>query len=152
MSSIPSGPLGAVGAASPARSMLRASLRLSVISVPLITLAAFLLRDGLGARSALAGALVAVGFFTLGHLGVRAVVAGDPGLSIAGAFVVYLGQLIALVFIFLVLRRTGWIDGPAFAVATACQTVVWQVGLVIGFRRARHEIYPDVVLPHGGSE
>lgn len=129
--------------------MLRTSLRFSLVSVPLITLVALVLRDWTGARSAALGAVVAVGFFVVGHVGVRAVVAGEPRLSIVGAFVVYLGQIIALVAVYLVLRRSGWVDGTAFALATVCQTLVWQVGQVVGFRRARHEIYPDVVLPSG---
>ena len=139
------------GAQSPARSMLRTSLVLSAASVPVIGLVALLWRGPAGLTSALVGAVVVVGFFALGHLAVRAVVAGEPGLSIAGAFVVYLGQLIALVAVFLVLRRAGWVDGRAFGAAAIIQTIVWQVGQIIGFRRARHEIYPDVALPSGRS-
>jgi hypothetical protein len=139
------------GARSPVRSMLLTSLVLSAASVPVIALVAWLWRGQTGALSALVGALVVVGFFVVGHFGVRAVVAGEPGLSIAGAFVVYLGQLITLVVVFLVLRRAGWLDGRAFAAGAIVQTLVWQVGLVVGFRRGRHEIYPDVTLPTGRS-
>ena len=139
------------GALSPARSMLRTSLLFAAVSVPLIVLVAWLVRGERGAVSALVGALLAVAFFTLGHLGVKAVVAGEPTLSIAGAFVVYLGQLIALAAAFLVLRRAGWVDGPPFAAAVIVQTLVWQVAQVVGFRRGRHEIYPDVTLPGAGS-
>lgn len=135
------------GAQSPVRSMLRTSLLLSAASVPVIAVVAWLWRGQTGALSALIGALVVVGFFIVGHFGVRAVVAGEPGLSIAGAFVVYLGQLITLVAVFLVLRRAGWLDGRAFAAGAIVQTLVWQVGQVVGFRRGRHEIYPDVALP-----
>ena len=135
------------GAQSPVRSMLRTSLVVSAASVPGIALVAWLWRGQTGAQSALLGAVVVVGFFVLGHVGVRAVVAGEPGLSIAGAFVVYLGQLITLVAVFLVLRGAGWLDGRAFAAAAIVQTLVWQVGQVVGFRRGRHEIYPDVALP-----
>ncbi|HKX67838.1 MAG TPA: hypothetical protein VJN29_11485 [Intrasporangium sp.] len=139
------------GARSPVRSMLLTSLVLSAASVPVIALVAWLWRGQTGALSALVGALVVVGFFVVGHFGVRAVVAGEPGLSIAGAFVVYFGQLITLVAVFLVLRRAGWLDGRAFAAAAILQTLVWQVGQVVGFRRGRHEIYPDVTLPSGRS-
>jgi hypothetical protein len=139
------------GARSPVRSMLLTSLVLSAASVPVIALVAWLWRGQTGGLSALVGALVVVGFFVVGHFGVRAVVAGEPGLSIAGAFVVYLGQLITLVAVFLVLRRAGWLDGRAFAAAAILQTLVWQVGQVVGFRRGRHEIYPDVTLPSGRS-
>jgi len=129
--------------------MLQTSLLLSAVSVPVLALVAWWWRGSDGALSALVGAVVVVAFFLVGHLAVRAVIAGEPGLSIAAAFVVYLGQLIALVAVFLVLRRAGWLDGRAFAAAAIVQTVVWQVGQVVGFRRARHEIYPDVALPSG---
>ncbi|MDV3222555.1 hypothetical protein [Intrasporangium sp.] len=137
------------GALSPARSMLRTSLGFSAASVPVIALGGWLLRGQAGGTSALVGALVAVAFFVVGALGVRAVVAGEPGLSIAGALVVYIGQLIGLVAAFLVLRGADWLDGRAFAAAAIIQTLVWQVGQVVGFRRGRHEIYPDVALPSG---
>lgn len=137
------------GALSPARSMLRTSLWFSVASVPAIALGGWLLRGQAGGISALVGALVAVAFFVVGGLGVRAVVAGEPALSIAGALVVYIGQLIGLAAVFLVLRGVDWIDGRAFAAAAIIQTLVWQVGQVVGFRRGRHEIYPDVALPSG---
>jgi hypothetical protein len=130
--------------------MLRTSLLFSAVSLPVIVLVAWLVRGGTGALSALVGVLLAVAFFSLGHLGIKAVVAGEPGLSIAGAFVVYLGQLIALVAAFLVLRRAGWVDGPPFVAAVVVQTLVWQVAQVVGFRRGRHEIYPDVTLPKAG--
>ncbi len=137
------------GAQSPARAMLRTSLTFSAASVPAISIGAWLLRGPGGLTSALVGALVAVAFFVVGALGVRAVVAGEPGLSIAGALVLYIGQLIALVAVFLVLRGADWLDGRAFAAAVIIQTLVWQVGQVVGFRRGRHEVYPDVALPSG---
>ena len=137
------------GAQSPTRSMLLTSLWFSAASVPAIALGAWLLRGPNGLSSALVGAVVAVAFFVVGGLGVRAVVAGEPGLSIAGALVVYIGQLIALVAVLLVLRGADWLDGKAFAAAAIIQTLVWQVGQVVGFRRGRHEVYPDVVLPSG---
>jgi uncharacterized membrane protein YdbT with pleckstrin-like domain len=127
--------------------MLRSSLLLSAVSVPVLVGGAGLLRGGAGAATAALAAAVIVLFFTIGHVGVRAVVAGHPALSLPGAFVVYLGQLIVLVAVFLVLRRVDWMDGPAFGVVAIVVTLVWQVGQVLGFRRARHEIYPDVTLP-----
>ncbi|GAA6524615.1 hypothetical protein IDVR_04090 [Intrasporangium sp. DVR] len=129
--------------------MLRTSLLLSAVSVPVITLGAWLLRGADGMASALIGAGVAVAFFVVGGLGMRAVIAGEAALSMAGALVVYIGQLIALVAVFLVLRGADWLDGRAFAAAAIIQTLVWQVGQVVGFRRGRHEIYPDVTLPSG---
>lgn len=131
--------------------MLQASLLLAGGAGVILVLAAWLLRGGSGALSAVVGVAVAVGFFTLGHLGVRAVISGEPALSLAGAFVVYLGQLIAVVVAFVALRRVAWIDGSAFAAVVVLETLVWQAGQIIGFRRARHEIYPDVTLPKAGA-
>jgi uncharacterized membrane protein len=130
--------------------MLRTSLALWAVAAVVLVPLAGLLRGGAGALSALTAAGVVAAFFTVGHIGVKAVLSGEVGLSLAGAFVVYLGQLIALVFILLVLRRAGWVDGPTFAVVAIVATLVWQVGLVIGFRRGRHEVYPDVTLPKAG--
>ena len=55
----------------------------------------------------------------------------------------------AIAAAFLVLRGADWLDGRAFAAAAVIETLVWQVGQLLGFRRARHEIYPDVALPPG---
>ncbi|ADU48948.1 hypothetical protein [Intrasporangium calvum] len=137
------------GAESPVRTMLRTSLAFSAVSVPLIALGAWLLRGPDGAISGLVGAAVAVGFFVVGAQGLRAVIAGEAAFSLAGALVVYLGQLIALVAVLLVLREAEWLDGRAFAASAIVQTLVWQAGQVVGFRRGRHEIYPDVTLPSG---
>lgn len=139
------------GALSPARSMLRTSLVFSAVAAAAVVPVAALLRGSAGAWSAMTAALVVAAFFTVGHVGIKAVVAGPTGLSMAGAFVVYLGQLIALVFAFLLLRRAGWVDGPTFALVAIVQTLVWQAGQVVGFRRGRHEIYPDVTLPKAGA-
>ncbi len=127
--------------------MLRRSLLFSVLSVPVLVLGAALFRGGSAAATAAMAAAVVILFFAIGHLGVRAVVAGQPELAMPGAFVVYVGQMIALVAVLLVLRRAGWVDGPTFAAVAIVVTLVWQVGQIIGFRRARHEIYPDVTLP-----
>lgn len=140
----------ATGELSPANVMLRTALLYSAVSVPALTVVLAFARPDRGGLSALIGAVVAVGFFVLGHVGVRAVVSGEPALSLPGALVVYAGQLIALIGIYLVVRRAGWVDGPAFAIAAILQTLVWQAGQITGFRRSRHEIYPDVTLPGPG--
>ena len=131
--------------------MLRSSLRFAAVAAVVLVLVAWLMRGGPGAVSAAAGVAVVVGFFSIGHIGVRAVISGEPALSLAGAFVVYLGQLIAVVVAFIALRRVGWIDGQAFAAVVVVETLVWQAGQIVGFRRARHEIYPDVTLPKAGA-
>ena len=79
----------------------------------------------------------------LGLLAMRLIIAGDPGVSMAGAFVVYIGQLVALVAILLLVRDRSWLEGAAFAAAALVQTVVLQVGQITGYARARHEVYPQ---------
>lgn len=131
--------------------MLWTGLLVAAAGIPVIVLVTALVRPS-GVLSAAVGALVAIAFFVLGHVGVTAVVSGaPPALSLPGAFVVYLGQLIALVAALLVLRRLGWVDGPPFAMAAIVTTVLWQVGAVIGFRRSRHVVYADVTLPGEGE-
>lgn len=93
--------------------------------------------------SALAGALTAFAVVLLGLVAMRLIIAGDPGASMAGSLVVYIGQLIVLVAVLLVVRDRSWLHGAAFAAAAVAQTVVLQVGQVIGYSRARHEIYPE---------
>ena len=135
------------GAPSVPQAMLRSAALAGALALPVVTIVAWLLRGADGALSAAVAAVVVAGFFALGHLGVSAVVSGPVGMSMAGAFVVYLGQLIVLVAVFLVLRTQPWLDGPAFTGAAVVETLAWQVGQLVGFRRARHEIYPDVRLP-----
>ena len=60
----------------------------------------------------------------------------------AGALVVYLGQLIALVAVLLVLRDQPWLHGRAFALGAIITTVAVQVGQVSGYARGRHTLFP----------
>jgi uncharacterized membrane protein len=127
--------------------MLRTASVAGLAGLVVVTAVAGMVRGGEGALSAALAAMVVAGFFVLGHLGMTAVVAGSVGLSMASAFVLYLGQLIVLVAVFLVLRAQPWLDGPTFAAAAVVETLAWQVGQIVGFRRARHEVFPDVRLP-----
>ncbi|MCE1179954.1 MAG: hypothetical protein LWW86_13130 [Micrococcales bacterium] len=95
-------------------------------------------------ESALAGALVTLAVMVLGLLGMRLVVAGDLSIAMAGALVVYIGQLILLVAALLVLRKAAWLDGRAFAISASITVVVTQIGLIRGYLRARHPVYPGV--------
>ena len=62
--------------------------------------------------------------------------------SMAGAGVVYIGQLILIATVVLALRGVDWLDGRAFALSAIAQTLVMQVGQVVGYVRSRHEINP----------
>lgn len=128
---------------SPVPGMRRGVLVAGVIGTVLITAAGAIARGGDGALSALAGALLAFVVMLLGVLAISFVVAGDPAASMAGAGLVYLGQLIILVAAIVVLREASWLDGTAAALAAVVETVLIQVGQLTGYVRSRHVIYPQ---------
>lgn len=125
-------------------SMLRWGLAAGVVMALLAGVAGHLTwgRSALGSVAA-ASALTMV-FFVIGVLGINVVLGGAAGLSMAGAFVVYLGQLIMLVVVLILLSRTNWVHGRAFALAATGQALAWQVGLYVGFRRARIPVFGGV--------
>ena len=79
----------------------------------------------------------------LGLLAISAVVAGDPGASMAGAGLVFMGQLIILVAAIALLRQQPSLDGPVIAAAAIVEVVLIQVGQLRGYVRARHAIDPQ---------
>lgn len=50
----------------------------------------------------------------------------------------------------LALRGADWLDGRPFALSAIAQTVLMQVGQIVGYARARHEIAPGS-LDRGGA-
>lgn len=102
------------------------------------------------ALSALAGAALVLVVLTVGLLGITAVVMGPAATSMAGAGVVYLGQLILVVAAILALRGADWLEGRPFALSAVVQTLIMQVGQVAGYVRARHEVAPGS-LDRGGA-
>ncbi|MEO6143036.1 MAG: hypothetical protein ABIP19_03580 [Dermatophilaceae bacterium] len=124
----------------------------SLVAVPVIAAVAWAWRGGHGSLSALVGALVAFVIFGVGLVAIKMVVDGQPGLSLAGAIVVYFGQLIAVVFVIVLLRGASWLDGRAFAGAVLAEGLIWQIGQITGFLRGRHQIYdgPSVESPQSG--
>lgn len=95
-----------------------------------------------GALSALAGSLLAFFVVLTGLMAISLIVAGDVGTSMAGAGVVYLGQLILLVAAVAVLREMSWLDGRTAALSAIVATVLLQVGVVAGYVRSRHLVHP----------
>lgn len=136
-------PMPTPPARTPFVGMLRGVLIFGVGSVLLAAVLGFALREQSGGISATLGAATAFGVLLLGLVGIRMVIAGGSGASLAGAFVVYIGQLVLLAGIILALSGRSWVDGPAFAVATIATTVLIQIGQIGGYVRARHEIYPQ---------
>lgn len=136
----------------PFAAMLRGAMVPSLVAVPLITAIAWAWRGEHGSLSALVGALVAFVIFGVGLVSIKMVVDGQLGFSLAGAMVVYLGQLIAVVFVIVLLRGVSWLDGRAFAGAVLAEGLVWQIGQITGFLRGRHQIYdgPSLKSPQSG--
>ena len=106
-------------------------------------------RGGDGLVAALLGGATALVILLVGLFGIAAIVAGHPAVAMAGAFVVFLGQLILLAAVVLSLRDAAWLDGRAFAIGAVATTVTAQVGLVLGYTRARHVLYPDSTSASG---
>ena len=77
-------------------------------------------------------------------LGMKFVLGGAAGLSLVGAFVVYFGQLILLAFAIVAFSRADWVQGKPFAVAAIAQAVAWQIGMFVGFSRARIPVVEGV--------
>lgn len=127
----------------PLPGMLRGVVLAGCVGALVIATIGWIAKGEKAGYSALAGAATAFVVILLGLVAMRLIMAGDPGVSMAGSLVVYIGQLILLVAILLAVRGADWLHGAAFAAAAVAQTVVLQVGQVVGYSRARHEIYPE---------
>lgn len=123
--------------------MLRGVVIAGLAGTLTISLTALALRGADGGASALLGALLAFGVILLGLVAMGLVMIGESGATMAGAMVVYIGQLIVLVAVVLGFSDRDWIDGPAVAAAAIAQTVLLQVGQIGGYVRSRHVLYPD---------
>ena len=122
--------------------MLRGAVVSGLASVAGLGALLWAVRGERGGLAAGLGSGVALGVLLLGLLGIAAIVAGHPSIAMAGALVVYVGQLVLLAAVVLALRDAAWLDGRAFVIGAAGTTVVMQVGLVAGYTRARHVLYP----------
>lgn len=128
---------------SPVQGMRRGVLVAGLAGTVVLTAAGALTKGADGALSALAGSLLAFVVILVGLLAISLVVAGDPGLSMAGAAVVYLGQLILLVAAIALLREAVWLEGAITAGSAVVATLLLQVGQLTGYARARHLVHPQ---------
>ena len=124
----------------------------SRLGVVLATLTAFALGGESAVRSAAAGAGVVLVVLVVGLVGISAVLAADAALSMAGAAVVYIGQIILIVASLLLLREREWLDGRAFAIAAVSQVLLMQLAQVIGYTRGRQVVDADLPAPASGGE
>ncbi|MBP8879519.1 MAG: hypothetical protein KBG77_00260 [Dermatophilaceae bacterium] len=90
-----------------------------------------------GALSSLVATVLTLAFFTGGLRALRLVLGGGAGLALAGALVVYIGQLIALTAAFLALRQMSWVESIPFALTAITVTITWQIGAITAFSRSR---------------
>lgn len=97
-----------------------------------------------GALSAFTGSVLAFVVILVGLLAISLVVQGDTALSMAGAGLVYFGQLILLVAALLALHGSPWLDGTIAAVSALVATVLLQIGQVTGYVRSRHVMFPQI--------
>lgn len=125
-------------------SILGVAAVVGLLSMLAITTVAWIVGTEHTALSALTGTLVVYVVLLVGILGISAVVAGDANLSMAGAAIVYIGQIILIVAALLLLRDRDWMDGQAFAIAAIAQVLVMQVAQVIGYNRGRHLLIADL--------
>lgn len=132
-------------------SILQVAAIVGLLSALLITAVAWGIGTETTALSALTGAAVVFVVLLVGILGISAVVAGDTNLSMAGAAIVYTGQIILIIAALLVLRDRDWMDGRAFAIAAVAQVLVMQVAQVIGYNRGRHIVTADLAVDQGPS-
>lgn len=131
-------------------SILRSAMAAGGVGLVVLTAVGWAVSGERAGLSALAGAGVVLVVLTVGLVGITAVVAADVALSMAGAAVVYIGQIVLIVAALLVLRERDWLDGRAFALAAIAQVLVMQVAQVVGYNRGRHIV--DAALPAPGSD
>ena len=93
--------------------MLRGALLSGMLALLVLAGAFWAYAGEQAALSALAGAATVLVILVVGLLGITAVVLGPAATSMAGAGVVYLGQLILIATVVLALRGVDWLDGRA---------------------------------------
>ena len=132
-------------------SILAVAALVGLASMFIITVAAWLIGTENTALSALTGTAVVFVVLLVGILGISVVVAGDANLSMAGAAVVYIGQIVLIVGALLALRNVDWMEGRAFAIGAIVQVIVMQVAQVLGYNRGRHIVTASLPAENASS-
>lgn len=127
---------------SPVAGMRRGLLLAGLAAAVLAGLGGALVGGTEGALSALAGSLLVLAVLLLGLVAMSLVVRDAPT-SMAGAFVVYLGQLLLLIAGLIALRSAPWLRGEIAAASGALTTLLLQAGQITGYVRSRHVLYPE---------
>lgn len=132
-------------------SILGVAAVVGLLSMLAITTVAWIVGTEHTALSALTGTLVVYVVLLVGILGISAVVAGDANLSMAGAAIVYIGQILLIVAALLALRGQEWMQGRAFAIGAIVQVIVMQVAQVVGYSRGRHIVTAELPAESTGE-
>ena len=138
---------GRVGASGPTPSLWLRLLSISAAAAGgalLVTAAlAFVFNGGFGALSSLFGGALVMAFFAIslaiGHFVGRNNPSGAIGLFVATYFVKVVGFAVVL----FVIGAPGWLHERWFLIGAVVSVVAWQAAEVIGFRKARLQIYND---------
>lgn len=121
--------------------MLRAGVVVSTIAYPIVVIAFWIARGPRGGAAAAIGALLAIVFFAAGLMVMGRIVNSHPVSVLAGAFAVYLGQVLFLGIVIFSLSGQDWLDGLAFGLAVLAIALVWQIAQVTAFLRAPKPVY-----------
>lgn len=135
-------------ARTPLRSMLVGGLVPSAPVVVVLPLLAWAAAGGWAAVSALLGGIISLAVFVLGVVGIRGVLAGPTATTMAGAFGVFVVQLLVLAAVIWSLGQTTWLQVVPLAIGFILVGLVFQAGLVVGYLRSRAAL--DVALPGEG--
>ena len=146
---------GPVGGSGPTNSLwlklLALSSALAAAAVLLTAILAFVLDGGYGALSSLFGGGLVMAFFgislAIGHFVGRNNPSGAIGMFVATYFVKVVGFAVVL----FVLGAPGWLHQRWFVIGAVVGVLAWQTAEIIGFSKARLQIYNDPESPEGGT-
>ena len=145
---------GPVGVSGPTKSLWLKLLALSsaAAGAALVCTAvlAWVFNGGYGALSSLFGGVLVMAFFAIslavGHFVGRNNPSGAIGMFVATYFVKVVGFAVVL----FVLGAPDWLHERWFLIGAVVSVVAWQAAEVLGFSRARLQIYDDPESAEGG--
>lgn len=146
---------GSVGGSGPTTSLWLRLLALSSAAAGaalLVTAGLALVFNGsYGALSSLFGGAVVMAFFAIslaiGHFVGRNNPSGAIGMFVATYFVKVVGFAVVL----FVIGAPAWLHERWFLIGAVVSVVAWQAAEIVGFSKARLQIYNDPETPEGGN-
>lgn len=127
--------------------MFRGGVIATVALLPVAAIIGFATRGVAGGLGAASGVAVSAAIFLLGYLGMRWVLEHlHPNASLAGALGMYFLQISLMFPALLLLTNVRALDGRAVALGALVSALVWLMGQLWGFMRARTPMF-DVQLP-----